>query len=111
MPLPMTPQEVLDAQRASIPEFVFDAINTLLVENMSPSSLYVTLRADEISAAIREHPAYKSLPSRPDIYAKHWMDFEHHYKKAGWEVEYDQPGYNESYPATYTFKGGQNARG
>ncbi len=34
----------------------------------------------------------------------HWLDVEDVYREAGWVVEYDKPGYCESYEATFTFK-------
>lgn len=34
---------------------------------------------------------------------QHWLNFEGAYRRAGWKVEFDKPGYNESYPATFKF--------
>jgi hypothetical protein len=31
------------------------------------------------------------------------MDVEDVYQKAGWEVEFDKPGYNEDYEANFKF--------
>jgi hypothetical protein len=88
----------------SIPDFVFEVVNDMLVEKMSRSSGTAVLKQDDIAKAVRQHPEYKQLKPRPDIYDKHWMDFEDHYRKAGWVVEYDRPAYNESYPPTFTFR-------
>ena len=33
-----------------------------------------------------------------------WLDVEGIYRKAGWDVEYDSPGYCEDYPATFKFR-------
>ncbi len=40
---------------------------------------------------------------RKQLFEKGWLDVEPIFKKAGWDVEYDKPGYNESYPATFKF--------
>jgi len=40
---------------------------------------------------------------RHEIFDQELLDFEPHYRKAGWEVDYDKPGYNESYEPTFTF--------
>jgi hypothetical protein len=43
--------------------------------------------------------------SRNDFFDKHWLDFESIFRKAGWKVKYTKPGYNESFPAYWTFEG------
>jgi len=37
------------------------------------------------------------------VYRKGWLDIEELYKKAGWNVEYSKPGYNETGNATFKF--------
>ena len=104
MTRPMTPQEVRDAQHDSIPDFVFEVVNDLLVKEMSPTSKHATLKQDDIAEAIRARPEYNQMDQPPDIYNAHWMDFEDHYRKAGWIVDYDRPAYNENYSATFSFR-------
>jgi hypothetical protein len=41
--------------------------------------------------------------TRQGMYDKGWMDVEDVYQKAGWEVEFDKPGYNEDYEANFKF--------
>jgi hypothetical protein len=38
------------------------------------------------------------------MFNKHWFDIEDIYRKAGWAVEFDKPGYNESYESFFVFK-------
>ena len=40
---------------------------------------------------------------RQDIFDNHWLDVEDLYRKNGWKVDYDKPGYNESYNAYFVF--------
>lgn len=42
--------------------------------------------------------------TREQIYENRWLDIEDSYRAVGWHVEYDKPGYCESYEATFTFK-------
>lgn len=42
--------------------------------------------------------------SREDLFENRWLNVEDLYRAEGWIVEYDKPGFNESYPATFTFK-------
>lgn len=102
---PITPGEVYQTQQDSIPDFVFEVVNDLLVKRVSTPYGQATIKQDDIAKAIRAHPTYLQMQPQPDIYAGHWMDFEDHYRKAGWNVEYDKPAYNENYPATFTFRG------
>jgi len=45
----------------------------------------------------------KTLDS-DEIFDKHFFDFEDIFRKCGWVVEYDRPGYNESYEAYFIFR-------
>lgn len=40
---------------------------------------------------------------RSEIFDKGWLDIESAYRKAGWHVEYDKPGYCETYVAYWEF--------
>jgi hypothetical protein len=37
------------------------------------------------------------------IFDKHWLDVEDIYRRVGWKVRFDQPGYNEDYKAYFVF--------
>lgn len=101
---PITPAQAKNQRRAGIPDFVFDVVNTLLVENLNSTCTGALLLQKDIAKAIREHPEYQTYDEpRPDIYKQGWMDFEEHYKQAGWKVDYDRPGYNENYEPKYIF--------
>jgi len=38
-----------------------------------------------------------------NIFDNHWLDVEPIFEDCGWKVEYDKPGFNENYPATFKF--------
>ena len=93
---PIKPGEVAKKKINDFPDAVFEAFNELIAENFGGSSAHFEqAEAEKLMVA-------KGL-GRTDIYKKGWMDIEDVYEKAGWEVDYDSPGYNESYPATFTF--------
>lgn len=98
-----------------------------IVEPIKPSEVYQTIPSWIIKGAnecIKDH--YKELHKEshftqdtlvkyclkyaPEgtksriIFENNWLDIEPVYRKVGWIVEYDSPGYCESYPATFTFK-------
>ena len=46
----------------------------------------------------------KISEARVLIFSNHWLDVEDIYRKQGWKVVYDSPGYDESYDAYYEFR-------
>ena len=42
--------------------------------------------------------------NQDEIVKNGWLDIEDVYAGAGWEVEYDKPGYCETYEPTFTFR-------
>lgn len=91
----ISPKEARKRQMAQIPEAVFDAFNKLLSERAADG--YATIRQDEIMDLL------KDKLNRQEIYERRWLDVEPFYRKSGWKVEFDRPGYNESYAAYWTF--------
>lgn len=95
--LPITPAEAAEQKKDSIPPAVIKAFNILIVEKMSGGKAVFT--QEEVVKRLVEE---KGL-SEADIYSKGYLNVEKLYEKAGWQVQYDKPGYNEDYPATFTF--------
>jgi len=94
----ITPEEARKRQESSIPAIVFDVFNELIAEHF-----------DEHGITFEEQEAVKRICSRSDIkeddlYARRWLDVEPIYRKAGWIVTYNKPGYCEDYEATFTFR-------
>lgn len=97
---PIKTSEVENGKSASIPEEVFAAFNELIIQKINVSG-QATFQQNEVVALI-----LKKMPniSRTEIYKNGWLDVEVSYINSGWKVSYDKPGYNESYPATFTFE-------
>jgi hypothetical protein len=93
---PISPAEVKVNKLAGIPDAVFEAFNTAITKNFDGHSAFV--RQEEIVSAL-----VKMGHDRHSIFENHWLDIEPVYEKQGWKVEFDKPGYNESYDANFTF--------
>ncbi len=98
---PITPQEVAQQKLSNIPEFVIEIFNELIAENFSGRSS-VVLQNDVVKRVQKK----LDEDSRNAGYLMNytWLNVEEIYEEVGWKVTYDQPGYNESYDATFTFK-------
>ena len=96
---PIKPSEV----SKQIPEQVFDAFNHFIYQNH-----------DGTHSVVKQEEVVQMLVSsgmdRNEIFSKRMLDIEGHYKKAGWDVSYEKPGYNESGEAYFTFKKKANKR-
>ena len=95
--LPIRPQEVITKQIESIPDEVMLSFNELIAEKFSNGRAVV--KQDDVIARILG----KMETSRDEIFKNHWLDVEKIYRKAGWKVDYDKPGYNETYDAYFEF--------
>lgn len=92
---PISPDDVIVPD---IPDFVIDIVNRLIRQN------YQSRRKCSV---IEQREIVKEIKVLINIYGLEfdikWLDFEELYRNAGWNVEYDKPGYNESYEATFKF--------
>lgn len=102
--MPIRPDDVVACRQATIPDFVIEAFNTCIAAAYANGAAVV--RLDDVVAAI-----LRSMPSddnpamdRTRIFRERWLDVEDLYRAQGWAVTFDKPGYNESYPASLTFK-------
>ena len=96
---PISPSEILVNLDKIIPPVVIQTVNNLLMKYYRGGSL--TILQDEI---IKEIKNLDGTITKDQIYNNKWLDFEELYRQSGWSVEYDKPGYNESYNARFIFK-------
>lgn len=100
---PMKPDEVLDRKIETIPDAIFEAVNAMIALKWNGSE--ATFRQDDLLKKYFEISKETDDRATLDkLYDNHQMDFEDAYRREGWKVEYDKPGYNESYEPTFTFK-------
>lgn len=95
---PIRPDEARKKKATVIPDAVIEIFNELIVKNLSGNR--AVIRQDDVVSLI----VSRMDVTRADVFDKHWLDVEAIYEEAGWKVEYDKPGFNETYPATFTFK-------
>jgi hypothetical protein len=104
---PITPNEASKAKATSIPDEVFEAFNELIAEKLDGNSATV-LQKDVVARIIlkiRHNDRSRSENAiRNQIYEYGWLDVEPAYRRAGWKVEYDKPGYCETYEASFEFR-------
>jgi ABC-type transport system substrate-binding protein len=107
---PISPKDVVQAKHDSLPDEVMRAFNTLIAERWDGHSSYIKQGevVKLIVESLEKNPTYQDLNPekiRKLIFEKGWLDVEGVFRKVGWKVEFDRPGYNETYEAHYTFTG------
>ena len=97
---PIKPSEV--AEKMIFPDEVMSAFNELIAAGFDGRQSVV--KQDAVIKLIGEKNP-KFTPAL--VFASNWLNVEPVYRLHGWIVVYDKPAYNETYPATFTFKVGQ----
>lgn len=92
--LPITPSELQKVKGDNIPEVVIEAVNFLLATYTGKSGSIIITQKD-IERKIME--------TYTGMIPLYWYNFELLYSQYGWVVNYDSPGYCESYDAYYKF--------
>jgi hypothetical protein len=100
---PISPEEVDERFKHSIPDIVIECFNNIIVDRWNPTTRSAKFPLKDISMRIENASNYSSK----QIYDNHWLDVENIFRDAGWKVEYDSPGYNETYEASFTFSRGK----
>ena len=95
---PISPADIAKKKIEVIPPLVIEVFNELLAKKFTAGSAKI-LQDDVIAAIISR----KSI-TRAEIFEQGWLNVEEIYRAQGWRVEYDKPGYNESYKAYFTFE-------
>lgn len=97
MPGPIKPKEVQRRKNASLPEEVFEVFNSLIQEDWNGTS-----------ATVMQSTAAKRIANVlgltiEEVYEQRLLDIEDAYSEAGWDVDYDKPGYCEDYEPHFKF--------
>lgn len=101
---PLSPSEVAKAKIDAIPDGVIEAFNELIAKGFDGKT--ATVRQDAAVKLI-----CKKMKVRSDkVFENDWLDVEPYFRRVGWTVNYDKPGYNENYEATYEFIAGKTMR-
>lgn len=84
-----TPQQIKDI--SSLPIEIENAINEILLQSFNGVSAVFTIT--ELNAILK---------AKGDDISNYKFNMRLALSNSGWDVEVDKPGYNESYPTTYT---------
>jgi hypothetical protein len=93
---PVRPDEIRSQQ--ALPTIVYAIVNKLLAQHYDSNSRTAVITQKSIVEALERTGL---TPSQ--IYDGDYLNFEDHYRAHGWDVEYDKPGYNETYEAFFSF--------
>lgn len=96
---PLSPTEVESTKSNTIPDVVITAVNNLLV-NKYGEGFAVLSQRDIVNEILR----LDENLTRREIFDNNMLDFENVFRRSGWSIVYDKPGYNESYEPFFTFR-------
>ena len=91
---PIRPDQV---KPKTLPPEVIIAFNSLISENFRKGRSTIT------QDAVLKRIMQATGVSRQKIIDNDWLEIEDLYRNAGWKVEYDKPGFNETYDAMFIF--------
>jgi len=94
----ITPDKIQMASRKKIPEHIIDSVSEMIAATWDGNRARFTQK-DLMDLVLDK----SETPTRHQIFEQKLFDFEYIFRREGWVVEYDKPGYNESYDATFTF--------
>ena len=97
--MPISPSEVVEQKAEHIPDEVFAVWDRMIAANWK-NHCSVVMQSDIVEALI----PLTGHHTRIEVFDKGWLDIEDIYRAVGWNVTYDKPAYNESYPASFTFR-------
>lgn len=104
---PIKPEEIINSLDSILPDSVVQAVNNLLKEKYRGGTVAITQK-EIVSEIIRIDPNL----TRKQIFDKNMLDFEPIFRKMGWIVKYDSPGWNETYyEEFFEFTSKKNKRG
>ncbi len=96
---PITPAQARKSKVSNIPAVVIKAVNNLIAANLGNGKYAIILQKDIIKEIRRLDP--EMTPTQ--LYENKWLNFEPIFEKNGWKVDYDKPGYCETYEANFKF--------
>lgn len=93
---PIRPEDVAGHKTKVLPSEVFEVFNDLIARSFNNGQATV-MQKDVVDALVA-----KGF-SKEEIFAQKLLDVEEAYRAKGWQVEYDKPGFNETYGAAFIF--------
>jgi hypothetical protein len=103
MPKPITPRQAKEAKKTNIPEYVIDAFNKFIVENLDNSGRASFKQKNIVRYIIETASLNGDSLTSGIIYNNKWLDVEAIYAEVGWEVRYESPCIGEDFDAYFEF--------
>jgi len=94
---PITPLQATEDYEKDLPNEVVEAFNELIRERYDGSQAII------YQEEVINRMSAKGL-SRAEVFTRGWLNVENMYRKVGWKVSYDKPGFNENYNAFFRFE-------
>ncbi len=102
---PIKPSEVKEKKQSSIPDSIIESVNEMIVEKWDGSQACF-YQDDLIKKILKKDITL----NKNKIFDNGFLDFESLFRKEGWSVIYDKPGYNEDYEASFLFTKKRNSK-
>jgi hypothetical protein len=103
MSKPITPRQAKEAKKTSIPEYVFDAFNKFIGENLDNTGRASFKQKKIVEYIIETASLNGDSLSSEIIFKNKWLDVEAIYAEVGWEVRYESPCIGETFDAYFKF--------
>ena len=95
---PIRPVDIPVPTPEPIPDFVIQAFNEQIKRHFDHRTNSAHVYQIEVKQEIMENQNISETD-----FCQEWLDVEDTFRKSGWTVIYDKPGYNESYGAYFVF--------
>ena len=96
MTKPISPGDMAGLEGTFVPDEVIEATNQLIAEKWNGYS--ATILMSELCERAR---TIMQIPNRN--FKSKELDIKYVFRKAGWDVEFNRPGFNEAYAANWVF--------
>ena len=100
---PISPKVAIERKIVSIPDEVIESFNELISEKLNSSGCATFKQDDIVERIMTKFNLKNKMMTRSKLFDNKWLDIENLFTQHGWKVEYDSPGYNESYAAVFKF--------
>lgn len=101
--MPISPDELREMIRTDIPDFVLDAVDHFLIAEGFKEKIIIQQNA------LVDYIVANNDIERSDIFSKKYLDFENHYRRVGWTVNFVKRPYytDESDYFVFSTKAGE----
>ena len=98
---PITPNEIQDEKNLTIPDYIIESVNEILVKKWSGTEQKASFTQDELMELVLSKNPSKT---REQIFEDRDFDFEDFYRKLGWNVYYNKGQYYDTFPPYFVFR-------